>query len=70
MGKAHLTKFRQQQEIARYAMSNALKEKDNSAIVTHLRRGGRARLKALDSKSSLRGTVTGVRIPPSPPILF
>ena len=27
------------------------------------------RLKALDSKSSVRGTVPGVQIPPSPPIL-
>ena len=34
---------------------------------TKKRRGGRARLKALDSKSSVRGTVPGVRIPPSPP---
>src|SRR5918999_5778756 len=33
-------------------------------------RGGRARLKALDSKSSLPGRVTGVQIPPSPPNLF
>ena len=32
------------------------------------RRGGRARLKARDSKSRSRGTVTGVQIPPSPPI--
>ena len=33
------------------------------------RRGGRARLKALDSKSSLPVRVTGVRIPPSPPTI-
>jgi hypothetical protein len=32
-----------------------------------MRRGGRARLKALDSKSSLPERVTWVQIPPSPP---
>src|SRR5919106_6189110 len=49
---------------------NALKDKDNSTILTRMRRGGRARLKALDSKSSVRGTVPGVQIPPSPPFFY
>jgi hypothetical protein len=63
-----LTEFRQRLEMTSRMMNNALKVKSNSAILHHLRRGGRARLKALDSKSSLPERVTGVRIPPSPPI--
>ena len=46
-----------------------LKANSNPIVWPPKRRGGRARLKALDSKSSVRGTVPGVRIPPSPPIL-
>ena len=47
--------------------SKNLKVKLISILWPLTRRGGRARLKALDSKSSVRGTVPGVRIPPSPP---
>ena len=46
---------------------NGLKANSNPLVWPPKRRGGRARLKALDSKSSVRGTVPGVRIPPSPP---
>ena len=47
-----------------------LKANSNPIVWPPKRRGGRARLKALDSKSSVRGTVPGVRIPPSPPTNF
>ena len=47
-----------------------LKANSNPILWPLKRRGGRARLTALDSKSSVRGTVPGVRIPPSPPTFF
>ena len=67
--KRHLPKFRQGLETALRMMDQSLESEKQFKDTALQGRGGRARLKALDSKSSLPERVTGVRIPPSPPTL-